>query len=189
GVGWTVAGWNLDIEAKYTPDRYFTPIDLTPVDDDILVSDEYEAGMVGQTFYRWSATFPSAFLIFQYLYRSDSDIFGRNLDGFGGDFDNHGNTPADAADQIPDGIGSFNALVFAFQQPFPSRIWRIDFSSLLDVQGGLLTQLGLRYTPNGTWTFQIFATMIDTIYGMETENALSTIEFADEITTRISYQF
>ncbi|MDN5873775.1 MAG: hypothetical protein L0H29_05265 [Sinobacteraceae bacterium] len=189
GVGWTGSGWNIDIEAKYTPDRHYTPVTLSPEDDEIPERDEYEIGFVAQEFYRYSATFPAAFLIIQGLHRSESDIFNRLLDGFGGEYDCYDDTDECNEAQVPDGIGSWNALVLAFQQPFPNRIWRIDFASLLDVQGGLLLQLGLRYKPGTKWTFQIFTTWVDTIYGDETENSLSTVDFADEITTRISYQF
>ncbi len=193
GIGYRIEGpqdsllfdqINASLEMKYTPDRHFTPTTLNPDDREIIVEDEYEIGLVFQKFVRYSQTFPAAFAILQYLHRSESDIFNRHLSGFGGD-----PFAENPADRIPQGIGSFNAIAFAFQQPFANRIWRIDFATLYDVKGGILTQAGLRWKPSRAWTFQAFATIIETVHGEDTENALSTVDFADEITTRIEYQF
>ncbi|MES1945539.1 hypothetical protein PC39_15529 [Salinisphaera sp. PC39] len=175
---------NASLEAKFTPDRKFTPTDLNPYRDNVIEEDEYEIGLVFQKFVRYSRTFPAAFAVLQYLHRSESDIFNRHLSGYGGD-----PNADDPEDRLPDGISSANYVAFAFQQPFPNRIWRIDFAALYDVQGGLLVQPALRWKPNSEWTFQVFANMIGTVHGSKYDNTLSTVDFADEITTRVEYQF
>ncbi|MES1943652.1 hypothetical protein PC39_06044 [Salinisphaera sp. PC39] len=173
---------NASIEAKYTPDRHYTPTDLDPFNP--IVEDEYEIGLVFQKFVRYSQSFPAAFAVLQYLHRSESDIFNRHLSGYGAD-----PNADEPEDRLPDGISSANYVAFAFQQPFPGRIWRIDFAALYDVQGGLLVQPALRWKPSGSWTFQVFANFIGTVHGSKYDNTLSTVDFADEITTRVEYQF
>ena len=80
--------------------------------------------------------------------------------------------------------------MFAFQQPFPQAIWRIDFAGLYDVNGGLLLQPGIRWKPTGSITADINYTYINgKVHGNPNNNALSTLGFADEITFRVGYQF
>lgn len=176
--------FDIDFEVKYTPDRKFTPLNLSPIDSEIIEEDEYEIGLTLQKFLRYSATFPSAITIFQYLHRSESDIFNRHLSGFGADPNKD-----KPEDRLPTGRSSFDAIVLAVQQPGPNRIFRFDFAALYDVKGGLLLQPSFRWKYNRAITLQIFANYIDTISGNPTENALSTVDFADEVTTRIEYQF
>lgn len=180
---------NMSLEAKYTPDRKYTPLDLSPYRDELIEEDELEVALVLQKFVRHSATFPSAFAVFQYLHRSESDIFNRHLSGYGAPGGNDGGDPDKPSDRIPDGISSANYVAFALQQPSPSRRWRVDLALLYDVKGGLLVQPALRWKPQSAWTFQVFANFIDTVHGNPLDNTLSTVEFADEITTRVEYQF
>lgn len=175
---------NIDVEMKYTPDRHYTPTNLTPSGIENFVEDEFEIGVVAQKFIRFSPTFPSMFAILQYYYRSDSDLFNRLVSGYGGD-----PFADDPADRIPTGISNWQAVAFAFQQPFPNRIWIIDGAWLQELRGGALFQLGFRYQPSAEWTFQVFGTVVETLFGEPTENAVHSVEFADEITTRITYQF
>lgn len=186
----------VSIEAKYTPNRVFTPIDLSPQRKEFIESSETEVAVVFNKYQRFTSAFPSTFMILQYLYRSDSDIFGRNLKGYGGGTNRFPCTPL-----FPDDIGcsdplagheppsSFNAIAFAFQQPFPNRIFTVDFATLLDVQGGLLVQPSITWKPNRAFKLQGFVNYIETIYGHDNNNALDTVDFADELTIRATYQF
>ena len=122
-------------EATYTPDRVFT--DPSLLGADFLVEDEYITSLVVEKYHRFTQNFPATYMVFQWLHKSESDIFGRHLDGYGA-------TPFGP----PTGRSSFNALSFAFQQPSPTLKWRTDFAVLWDPEGGYLIQPGLRYKPN-----------------------------------------
>lgn len=174
---------NLSLELKYTTDRaVLTTTDLHPLEATRV--DELEVGLIAQKFVRYSSSFPAMFVVLQYYHRTETDLFYRDLSGYGG-------TPSadDPAERLPDGRSSWNAIAFAFQQPWPGRIFRLDFAMLWDLKGGFLFQPAFRYTPNDNWRFQIFANIIETIYGEPNENALSTVDYADEVTVRISYFF
>ena len=116
------------VEVKYVPDRVFTPIDLAPERDEFIEEDEVEAAVVFTNFYRVSEKLPSAFLVLQYLYRSESDLFGRHLSGYGGAQDRFpGNT--NFADDIINendpgatNIGRSNYQAVAFAEPVNNSV-------------------------------------------------------------------
>lgn len=174
---------NLSLEMKYTPDKaVLTTINLDPLEPQRV--DEFEIGFVAQKFVRYTPSFPAMFVVLQYYHRSATDLFNRGLDGYGGD-----PGAATPAARLPDGRSSWDAIAFAFQQPWPARIFRLDFAMLWDLKGGFLFQPAFRWTPNGNWRVQTFLTVVDTLYGEETMNALSTVGWADEFTVRVSYFF
>ena len=184
------------IEFKYVPDRVYTPVDLSPERDEFIQEDEIEAALVFTKFQRFTRGFPATFLVLQYLYRSESDLFGRHLSGYGGarnKFSGNTNFPDDIGMEDPDATGvgrdNYQALAFAFQQPFPSRIFVADFAMLYDIEGGLLLQPSLTWKPNGEFKVQAFYNFIDTVHGEPNNNAIDTATFADELTLRLSYQF
>lgn len=183
-------------EFKYTPDRVFTPIDLSPERGEFIEEDEIEAALVFTKFQRISRSFPATFLVLQYLFRSESDLFGRHLSGYGGKegkFPGQTNFDDDIGSSDPDAVNdapsNYHAIAFAFQQPFPNRIFVADFATLFDAQGGLLVQPSLTWKPNRELKVQGFYNFIDTIYGNPNNNALETASFADEFTLRVTYQF
>lgn len=161
-------------EATYTPDRTFT--DPSLLGADYLVEDEYITSFVVEKYHRFSQTFPATYMVFQWLHKSESDIFGRHLDGYGG-------TPFSP----PTGRSSFNALSFALQQPSPTLRWRADLAVLLDPKGGYLVQPGLRYKPSKSISAELFANFI----GGDDDNldAMSTFDYVEEIAFRLTYQF
>ena len=185
------------VEVKYVPDRVYTPVDLSPERAEFLEEDEIEAALVFTNFYRVSEKLPSTFLVLQYLYRSDSDLFGRHLSGYGGAQDRFpGNT--NFADDIIDendpgatnvGRSNYQAIAFAFQQPFTNRVFVADFAALYDIEAGLLLQPSLTWKPNREIRVQGFYNFVDTVYGQRNNNALDTATFADEFTLRLTYQF
>ncbi len=164
----------IRFEASYTPDKKFTAPDI----HEFLVEDEYVFSVVLEKYHRFSESFPATFFIFEWMHKSESDMLGRHLSGLGGtEFksvkggeDNHG----------------WDGLVFAFQQPFPNLVWRADMSVLWDLNGGLFIQPAVRYKPNGEWTIEAFANIIDS---KDNASIFSTTDWADDFTVRLTYQF
>lgn len=160
-------------EFTYTPDKKFTSPSLSR---NLIEEDEYVASLVLEKYHRFTQDFPATFMVLQYLHKSESDMFGRHLSGMGG-----------STEELPSGISSFNAVAFAMQQPFPNLIWRADFSVLYDVRGGALVQPALRWKPNEAWTAEIFANIAMSDGG--NDDIVSTIDWADELAFRLTYQF
>jgi hypothetical protein len=116
----------------------------------------------------------------QFMHRTKDDIFGRSLKGYGGG----DNGPGQGLS------GGANYVVFAFQQPFPQDIYRIGFAALYDPKGGILVQPGIQWKPSGSLAIDFFYTYINGhLGGNPNNNAISTVDFADEATVRIGYQF
>ncbi|MAA75893.1 MAG: hypothetical protein CMN28_14425 [Salinisphaeraceae bacterium] len=171
----------LNLEVQYTPDRVFTDPGLSK---DYLTADETIASFVAEKWTRWSAAYPAAYLVFQYQYRSESDLVGLHLSGYSGN-DEDGSDPT-----IPDGIGSSNYFVFAGFQPTPNRRFVIEWAALYDIKGGLLIQPGLQYNPGGGKVVEVLYNYVDgDLHGEPTENVVRRIDFADELVFRFTYQF
>lgn len=169
-----------NVEVQYAKDRVFTNPTL---DQKFIIDDEVTMSLVLEKYHRFSANFPATYIVLQGLHKTKSDIFGRHLSGMGGDVAN-----AALDKRSP---GSSNYVAFALQQAFPNLVWRLDASVLYDVEGGMQTQIGLRWRPSGAWTFETFYTRVDgNIRGRNRNlNAFSTVSWVDEITMRLGYQF
>lgn len=116
------------------------------------------------------------------MHRSDSDLVGLSLDGYGG---NLGNTEA----KTPNGIESANYLVFAGFQPWPNRTYIAEWALLLDVEGGLLAQPLLKWNPGNGISVDLFYNYTDgKLYGSGRSTLTRAIEADDEIGLRITYQ-
>jgi hypothetical protein len=173
--------WNdqliANVEALYTPNRIFTNPSL---DVDFLRKNETIAALVLEKYQRFSSSLPATYLVGQFLYRSQSDLFGRYLGGYGGTFDN----------PSPGKSGGYKAVAIALQQPFPNLIWRADLAVLYDTGGGLLLQPAVRWKPNGRYTIEAFYNYVNgKLNGNPTDNALSTANYVKELTLRIGGQF
>lgn len=173
--------WNqfiINVEAQYTPERTFTKEDLSP---DHLESDEYIITLVGEKWYRYTEAFPAAYLVFQAMHRSDSDLVGLNLRGYGGNLGN-------SEPKQPDGLDSANYLVFAGFQPWPNRKFIAEWAFLYDVEGGLLAQPLIKWNPGYGVSVDLFYNFIDGKLHGDGESTLQrAIDFADEIGLRFSY--
>ena len=115
------------------------------------------------------------------MHRTESDLYGRHLSGMGG-----------SEDQIAPGVtGGWNGLVFAMQQPSPSLTWRFDGALLYDTRGGLLIQPALKWTPNTKVSVEMFYNFLDGDIGGSNpnENIIQTLDYADELSVRLGYQF
>lgn len=167
----------LNLEALYTPDRVFTAPSLGK---DFLTEDEFVTALVLEKYQRFSTSLPATYLVGQVLYKTESDLFGRNLDGYGGTKNK----------EAPGKSGGYTAMAIAIQQPFENLIWRADLAILYDFGGGLYVQPAIRWKPNGTVTVEAFYNYINgTIGGNPNDNALGTFDFADEFALRIGVQF
>jgi hypothetical protein len=170
-----------NVEIQYAEDRTFTNPSLSR---DHIVEDEWIASLVLEKYHRFSREFPATYFVFQWMHRTESDIFGRHLSGMGGT-----ETVAAQNARTP---SSANYVAVAVQQPSPSLEWRFDFSMLYDMEGAMLLQPAVRWRPGGAWGVEAFFNhIIEDGFTSRTENynALSTAGWADEFTLRVSYSF
>lgn len=167
----------VNFEATFTPDKKFTEKSLSRF---YTEDDEWVMALVMEKYQRISERFPATYFVFQAIHKTQSDLFGRHLDGMGGDID-----------QGPQGIsGGFNAMVFAFQQPFPNLIWRADFAALYDLRGGILVQPAIRWSPSTSIIAEAYYNYFDgDLGGDPNENIMQTLDYADELGIRLRYQF
>lgn len=163
----------LRFEASYTPDKKYT----YNLRQNYQEHDELLASLVLEKYHRFSQDFPATFLIFEYMFRKESDLLGRHLNGLGGSTFRR---PGGGEDSR-----GWHGLVLAFQQPFPNLTWRLDASFLYDFEGGFLFQPAVRYKPNNSWTVETFVNIIDG--GNDT--ALGPFDWSDDLTVRLTYQF
>lgn len=168
----------LRVEGTFTPDKYFTDPSLGRK---YIKDDEWVTSVVLEKYQRFSDSFPATYMVFQWLHKSESDLFGRHLDGYGGQ------TLENPGWKGPGGRDGFDALSFAFQQPSPTLAWRTDFAVLWDPKGGYLIQPGVRWKPSESWSAELFANFIGG--DSDNENTLSTFDYADEVAFRLTYQF
>ncbi|MCE9650262.1 MAG: hypothetical protein K8R18_11635 [Parvibaculum sp.] len=163
-------------EVALTPNKVFTSPDLNR---DYVKKDEYTASLVFEKYHRFSQSqsWPATFIVAEYMYKSESDMFGRLLEGMGGDV-SHGPTGVDHG---------FHAFALAFQQPFPNLVWRGDLSILADVQGGVFVQPGVKWRPSSSWTVDVYANVV--LAKQNNKNIQQTFDYANEISARVAYQF
>jgi hypothetical protein len=173
-------------EITLTKNKQFTALDLS---GNWIEEDEYVASIIAEKYQRWTDRAPAMYMVAEWMFKSQSDLFGRHLSG-------SENTPglgmnADGTyidDGIPDGSNNFNAVVFAFQQPFPDLIWRLDASFLLDLEGGWFFQPGIRYRPSAKFQFDLYANIAQD-GGNKNDDIMETIDWADEVFVRATYFF
>lgn len=163
----------LRFEASITPDKKYT----NNLRRKYIEEDEILASLVLEKYQRFSDSFPATFMIFEYMYRKESDLLGRHLSGLGGNLTRR---PGGGEDSR-----GWHGVVLAFQQPFPSLVWRLDGSILYDFEGGFLIQPAVRYKPSNAWTIEAFANFIDG----SNDSSLGVFDWSDDLTLRLTYQF
>jgi hypothetical protein len=175
----------FNLEVQYTPERTFTNITLGR---EYIKQDEYIVSLVIDKWHRFFNEFPGTYIVFQALTKNRSDLVGRHLSGYGGKpFDELDPTATRATTGKNDNA---NYIVFGFLQPFPNKIWEIEFASLFDPEGGIFVQPGLRWNPGKGVTVEGFYNFIDGgLWGNPNNNLISTLDFAEEFTLRLTYQF
>jgi len=185
-------------EMSYTPDKQFTALDLSGSVDQYagvtsgwIEEDEFVASIIAEKYHRWTDAAPAMFMVAEWMHKTQSDLFGRHLSGSenkGGLGLCAGGTGGFCDDGVPDGSDSFNAVAFAFQQPFPDLIWRLDAAFLLDLEGGWFFQPGIRYRPSAAFQFDIYANIAQD-GGNKNDDIIETFDWADEVFVRATYFF
>jgi hypothetical protein len=163
----------IRFEATFTPDKEFSNPSLSRT---YIKKDEFVTGLVLEKYQKFSPDIAATYMVLQWMHKSASDMFGRHVSGMGGSFNS-----------VPGGISSFNAIAFALQQPSSDLIWRYDLSLLYDMEGGTLIQPAVRWKPNSGFTFEAFANFISA--SSNNKNTMQSLDWADEVAFRISYQF
>ena len=181
-------------EVAITPNKKFTDLGLSA---DFIEETEVISALIVEKFHRFSDAFPATYMVWQWMHREASDLFGRHLSGTEsvpfanfvdpetGDF-----TAAAFVDGAATSRGSSAAdyVVFGFQQPSRSLLWRLDLALLIDIEGGYLVQPGLRYRPSDNWQWDLYANVMEN-GGDENDDVMESLDFADEIFVRITYYF
>jgi hypothetical protein len=180
-------------EVAVTPNKRLT----NDLSFDFTKKDDIISALIFEKYQRLSDAFPATYMVAQWMHRTATDMFGRDLDKNGTPSISKfidpvtGNFTAAAFDpdaMKPDGNSNANYVVFAFQQPFPNLIWRFDMAVLVDVAGGYLVQPGVRYRPAANWQWDIYANVIASPGG-DNDTITETLDFADEIFARLTYFF
>mgnify|MGYP005813392283 CR=1 FL=1 len=168
-------------EMSYTPNKKFTSITIDQLPTE---RDEATASVVLEKYQSILPNVPATYLVFEWMHKTESDMFGRLLDGNNTDGIGPGSTGR------PKGQDAFDAVTFAFQQPFPNLIWRADFSVLYDISGSIFLQPGVRYKPSSKWQFDLYANIVKDL-GNNTSSTLSTMDTAgaNEVFARASFFF
>ena len=182
-------------EVSYTHDKKMTDLGLSfdPTEKDDIVS-----ALIFEKYHRISSAFPATYMVAQWMHRTATDMFGRDLAGNGGAkdlgayidkttgrFNDKARTFNGAK---PVGNDNANYVVFAFQQPFPDLVWRFDMAVLVDVAGGYLVQPGVRYRPAANWQWDLYANVIESPGG-DNDTITETLDYADEVFIRATYFF
>lgn len=172
-------------EMSYTPNKQFTNTFLSA---DWIEEDEWVASIIAEKYHRWTDTVPAMFMVAEWMFKSESDLFGRHLSMMGTNPSTDLTCGAKCADNTPDGADSFNAVVFAFQQPFPNLVWRLDAAVLIDIEGGWFFQPGIRYRPSAKFQFDLYANLAQD-GGNKGDDIIETFDWADEVFVRATYFF
>jgi len=168
----------LNLEVQYTPQRAYTRPDLS---SNPIKSDEFIFTAVAEKWYRYTQAFPAAYLVFQYQHRTDSDLVGLNLRGYGGNARNQEYRPSD-------GLGSADYFVFAGFQPTPNRKFIFEWAFLLDAEGGLLAQPNVRWNPGNDISVDLFYNYVDAgAWGSGRSTLQRAFDYADELSLRFTY--
>ena len=192
-------------EVSIAPNKKFTSLDLR--EGTYIEETDVNSALVLEKYHNVVPGLPATYLVAQWMHRTQSDLFGRHLSG-----NDHSEktdlacfpTATEATNTVTDrdasgsrargcgraqGQDSADYVAFAFQQPFPNLIWRADFAMLIDVEGGLLLQPGVKYKPSTRWQFDVYANILQDFTPGENDDVIETLDFADEIFARVSYYF
>jgi hypothetical protein len=180
-------------EVSVTPNKRLT----SNLSFNFRETDDVVSALILEKYHRISDAFPATYMVAQWMHRTATDLFGRDLMNNGGpsigkfiDKNTGAFLPAafDPEAMRPEGNSNANYVVFAFQQPFPNLIWRFDMSILIDTAGGYLVQPGVRYKPAANWQWDLYATIIESPGG-QNDTITETLDFADEVFARLTYYF
>ena len=161
-------------ELSYTPNKKFTNPTLSR---DYIVKSETNFAFIFEKYHKFSQALPATYMVFQWMHKSASDIFGRSLAG-------SNNIPGSP----PRGdSGGANNIAFVVQQPSPSLEWRFDFAALTDLNGGWLLQPGAKWKINKSTQLDIYANYLKS--SNQGKDFAQGLEYAREVFVRASYYF
>lgn len=181
----------FNLEAQYTPERTYTNINLS---GNYIKESEYTVSLVIDKWHRFFKSFPGTFIVAQALTKSTSDLVGRHLSGY------NGLTREQLQQRAADGIVDTRStlgkddnatyFVLGFLQPWPNKLYELEFAMLYDPDGGVFAQPGMRWNPGKGITVEGFYNYVNgELSGNPNGNLVSTLDFAEEFTLRMSYQF
>jgi hypothetical protein len=172
-------------EMSVTLDKKFTNTRLSA---DWIEADEYAASIIAEKYHRWTDSVPAMFMVAEWMIKTESDLFGRHLSYMETNPSTDLTCGAKCTHNRPEGSDNFNAVVFAFQQPFPDLIWRLDMAFLMDLEGGWFFQPGVRYRPSAKFQFDVYANIAQD-GGDKGDDIIETLDFSDEVFVRATYFF
>lgn len=177
----------FNVEVQYTPERTFTNPTLSTQE---IKEDEYTVALVVDKWHRFSESLPGTYIVFQALTKNRSDLVGRHLSGYGR-VGLDGLSPGDTTTVKDAKTGNASYIVFGFLQPTANKIFEIELATLIDLDGGILFQPGLRWNPGKGLTVEAFYNHIDgNLWGDNPNtNMISSLDFADELSLRVTMQF
>ncbi|MBW2942251.1 DUF1302 family protein [Zhongshania aquimaris] len=177
----------FNLEIQYTPERTFTNPTLSR---QAIKEDEYTVAIVVDKWHRFSESLPGTYIVFQALTKNRSDLVGRHLSGYGRvGLDSL--SPGDTTTLKDAKTGNASYIVFGFLQPTANKIFEIELATLIDLDGGILFQPGVRWNPGRGLTVEAFYNHIDgNVWGDNPNtNMISSLDFADELSLRVTMQF
>lgn len=163
-------------ELSYTPNKKFTNPTLSRR---YIEEDETTFAFIAEKYHKFSRSFPATYFVAQWMHKTESDLFGRSLEGLK---NRPGSKPRGQG-------GGFNAVAIALQQPSPTLEWRFDFTVLTDLKGGWLFQPGTKWKPSKSTQLDIYANIIKSYGSQDYRNFTQGAEYANEIFVRGTYSF
>ncbi|WP_150429931.1 DUF1302 family protein [Dechloromonas sp. CZR5] len=161
-------------ELSYTPNKKFTNPTLSK---DYIVKDELNFAFIAEKYHKFSQALPATYMVFQWMHKSDSDLFGRSLMG-------SNNT----AGQVPNGKkNGSDYIAVVLQQPSPSLEWRFDLALLTDMNGGWFVQPGTKWKVNKDFQVDIYANYLRS--GNNGKDFAEGYNYAREMFVRGSWYF
>jgi hypothetical protein len=177
----------FNVELQYTPKRTYTNPTLS---QQAIEDDEYTLAVVVDKWHRFFTDLPGTYIVAQALTKNRSDLVGRHLSGYGRvGLDQ---LSGDATSTVKkEKTGNANYLVFGFLQPMNNKLFEIELATLVDLDGGILFQPGVRWNPGKGLTVEGFYNYINgDLWGDNpNNNVISSLDFADEVALRVTYQF
>ena len=192
-------------ELAITPNKVFTALDLRA--GSFIEATEVSSALILEKYHNVVPGLPATYLVGQWMHKTQSDLFGRHLSGNQDKLKATTGclpTATSATDPVtglnstgarekgcgrPVGQTSADYISLAFQQPFPNLIWRADYAMLIDIQGGVLLQPGVKYKPSTHWQVDLYANVLVDLTPKQNDDVVETLDWADEVFARVTYYF
>tara|TARA_R110001592_G_scaffold362351_1_gene675906 strand:- start:2821 stop:4890 length:2070 start_codon:yes stop_codon:yes gene_type:complete len=177
----------FNVELQYTPNRTYTNPTLS---QQAIEDDEYTLAVVVDKWHRFFKDLPGTYIVLQALTKNRSDLVGRHLSGYGRVGLDELSDDATTTLKNPK-TNNASYVVFGFLQPTDNKIFEIELATLVDLDGGILFQPGIRWNPGKGLTVEAFYNHIDgDLWGDNpNSNMISSLDFADELALRVTMQF